>query len=290
MKKPIINSPKVAKLGEPKSLLNTFLNKNKGKWQNRILIGTPMTGLVRSEWVTARYGQTIPTNWSHIESWQWMSSMIPLEYQVPDAENLIAKVCVENKFEWLLFIEHDNILPPGTFVKINHYMIKGDVPIVGGLYFTKSDPPEPMIYREFGKGFYADWKLGDKVWCKGLPFGCTLIHGSIIKALWAEAPEYEVQGVKTRRVFKTPQELVEVGNGRDYFIGSATSDLNFCNEIIQNNIFEKAGWPEYQKKEFPFLVDTSMFIKHIDQNGIQFPPSLPLEFMEGKKPLKDFLT
>lgn len=266
------------------------MNKNKGKWQNRILIGTPMTGLVRSEWVTARYGQTIPTNWSHIESWQWMSSMIPLEYQVPDAENLIAKVCVENKFEWLLFIESDNILPPNTFVKLNQYMIKGDVPVVGGLYFTKSDPPEPMIYREFGKGFYADWKLGEKVWCKGLPFGCTLIHGSIIKALWDEAPEYEVGGVKTRRVFKTPQELLEFGNGRDYFIGSATSDLNFCNEIMQNDIFTKAGWPEYQKKEFPFLVDTSLFVKHIDNSGIQFPTSLPVEFMEGKKQLREFLT
>jgi len=33
----------------------TKLDINKGKWHNRILIATPATGLVRMEWVHARY-------------------------------------------------------------------------------------------------------------------------------------------------------------------------------------------------------------------------------------------
>ena len=33
---------------------------------NRILIGTPVTGLVRVEWMQARYGQVIPVNWSNV--------------------------------------------------------------------------------------------------------------------------------------------------------------------------------------------------------------------------------
>ena len=57
----------------------SILDKNPGRWTNRILIGTPMTGLVRSEWVQARFGQIIPTNWSHIEIIQWMASRIPLQ-------------------------------------------------------------------------------------------------------------------------------------------------------------------------------------------------------------------
>jgi hypothetical protein len=273
-----------------KSAIQTFMDKNPGKMNNRLLIGTPMTGLVRSEWMVARYGQTIPTNWSYIETMQWMSSMIPLEYQVADAENIIAKACVEGNFEWLLFIEHDNVLPPQTFVKLNQYMIKGDVPIVGALYFTKSDPPEPMIYRKPGGGYYADWKLGDKVWCRGLPFGCTLIHGSIIRALWDISPEYEVNGITTRRVFKSPESLFVDPNALDWMIVQGTSDLNFCNQLIEQGIFEKAGWPKYQKKEFPFLVDTSMFVRHIDQNGTQWPTYLPPDFLSGKLTLSDVLT
>lgn len=267
----------------------SFLHKNLGKWNNRLLIGTPMTGLVRSEWVVSRYGQTIPTNWSHVEVMQWMSSHVPLRYQVADAENIIAKAVVENNFEWLLFIESDNVLPPNTFVKLNSYMIKADNPIVGGLYFTKSDPPEPMIYREPGGGYFADWKLGDKVWCRGLPFGCTLIHGSIIRELWKRAPEYMVGNTVTRRVFKHPEDVQIDPNSSDFFITQGTTDLNFCNELIREGVLEAAGWKKHQKMKFPFIVDTSIFVQHIDNDGVKWPVGLPKDFLEGRKTLKECL-
>lgn len=270
--------------------MSNILVENKGKWTNRVLIGTPMTGLVRSEWMCARYGQTIPTNWSHIEVMQWMSSHIPLKYQVADAENIIAKQVVEHNFEWLLFIEHDNVLPPNTFVKMNQYMISGKVPVVGGLYFTKSEPPEPMTYRDFGGGYFADWKLGEKVWVAGLPFGCTLIHGSIIRALWDEAEEIVINGIKTRRVFKHPEDIYLSPDSGDYLLTSGTTDLNFCKEVVDKDIFRKAGWPQYAKKKYPFLVDTTMFVKHIDNDGTQWPTSLPRDFASGKKTLKACLA
>src|SRR5262245_29261399 len=57
-------------LPPPISTSQTILDKNPGKWHNRLVIGTPATGLVRMEWVVGRYGQVIPTNWSHIEIMQ----------------------------------------------------------------------------------------------------------------------------------------------------------------------------------------------------------------------------
>ena len=30
---------------------------------------------------------------------------------------------------------------------MNEYMLKNDTPVVFGLYFTKSDPSEPLVYR-----------------------------------------------------------------------------------------------------------------------------------------------
>ena len=270
---------------------NSFFTRNPGYWNSRLLIGSPMTGLVRSEWVMGRYGQTIPTNWSNAEVVQWMSSYMPLQYQLADAENLIAKTLVEGNWEWLLFIESDNVLPAGTFVKLNEYMIKGDVPVVGGLYFTKSVPPEPMIYRELGKGYYADWKMGEKVWCTGLPFGCTLIHASLIRELWKVSPEYVVNGVTTRRIFKHPDVTVQDPDG--FAVVAGTTDLNFFKEIKEKEIFLKADkgrWKAYAKKANPFLVDTRIFVKHIDMDGVQWPLSLPADFLNGKKKLKDFLT
>jgi hypothetical protein len=260
---------------------------NDKKWKYRLLIGTPMTGTLRSEWVYSRYNQLIPTNWSQVEMRQMMYSHIPLRFQVADAENIIAQFAVEQGFEWLLFIEHDNVLPPNTFVKLNEYMVDGTVPIVGGLYFTKSDPPEPLVYRDFGFGYYRHWKMGDKIWVKGLPFGCTLIHCSIIKALWDESPEYVVeangQRVITRRVFESPNmEWFDMETGM-YKTTAGTSDLQFCERIMKNRIFEKAGWPAYQALDYPFLVDTNIFVKHIDERGVQYPIEVPACYLSEVK-------
>lgn len=266
-----------------------FFNKNPGYWNSRLLIGTPMTGLVRSEWVESRYNQLIPTNWSHAQITQWVNSHIPMRYQVADAENIIAKAFVEGDWEWLLFIECDNVLPPGTLVALNEYMIRKEVPIVGALYFTKSVPPEPMIYRKLGDGYYADWKMGDKVWCSGLPFGCTLIHGSIIRELWKTAPEYKIGEKVYRRVFKAPEQTL-LGEGDGFGVITGTSDLNFCKEIKEKDIFNKAGWPEFANKEHPFLVDTRIFVKHIDNDGVQWPTSLPEKFLNREKTLAQCLS
>lgn len=266
-------------------------NPNKETWTNRILIAVPTTGLVRIEWMMAKYGQIIPTNWSQVEMIQWLNTYAPLEYQLPDAENLIAKKVVEGDYEWFLSLEQDNVIPPDAYIRINEYMTENKVPIVSGLYFTKSQPPEPILYRGRGNGSFRDFKLGDKVWCDGIPFGFTLIHGSIIKALWNESEEYTVNGQVTRKVFELPNFNVgnfgfdkETGVGGRYAYTRGTTDLNFCKRIMKDDIFTKAGWPKYQKMKYPFLVDTNILIQHIDNNGRQYPMGgVPRQYAPDKK-------
>ena len=268
-------------------------NPHKENWTNRILIGLPTTGLVRTEWMMAKYGQVIPTNWSQVEMTQWMSTYAPLEYQLPDAENLMAKEVVEGNFEWFLSIESDNVIPPNTYITLNEYMTEKKVPIISGLYYTKSVPAEPILYRGRGNGSFRDFKLGDKVWCDGIPFGLTLIHGSIIRALWNESEEYKVGDITTRRVFELPSysrknygfdntsSETDIGERSEYTVG--TTDLNFCTRLMRDGIFAKAGWPEYQDMKYPFLVDTNLFVQHIDNAGRMWPlGGVPLK----NKPIK----
>jgi hypothetical protein len=198
---------------------------------------------------------------------------------VEDDHSYIAGSVITHNCSW----EDDNLPPLNALVKLNEYIIKNDTPIISGLYFTKSVPPEPILYRGMGKGYYADWKLGDKVWVDGVPFGFNLIHGSIIKALWKESPEYVVNGTVTRRVFDAPSESYIDPLTGGWMNQAGTSDLAWCARIMKEDIFTKAGWPEYQKKQFPFLVDTSIFVKHIDRTtGMQYPMALPKAFMDGK--------
>ena len=266
------------------------VDKNPGLWTNRLLVATPSTGLVRMEWVLAKYSQVLPTNWSTVEMQQSLNPYVPMEYVLPDAENLIAKEMVEGNYEWMLMIEEDNILPQGAYLKLNEYMTDKKVPIVSGLYFTKSEPPEPIVYRGSGNGAFRDFKLGDKLWADGIPFGFTLIHGSIIRALWNESEEYMVGNQLTRKVFSLPDMNVGApGEGR-FAATRGTTDLAFCKRIMKDKIFEKAGWPKFQKMKYPFLCDTDIFIKHIDRNGQMFPITLPKRYepnaKRGKKTIK----
>ena len=122
----------------------------------------------------------------------------------------------------------------------------------------------------------------------GIPFGCRLEHASLIKAAWEESPEYSVGGEVTRRVFDSPG-MLWYDEEKGGMVGKrGTSDLAWCSRIMEDKLFEKAGWSEYQKKEFPFLVDTTIFVKHIDQNGKIYPISIPKEFLpdEEKKKLE----
>lgn len=257
-------------------------------WQKKLFIFTPTTGLVRAEWVQARYAQIIPTNWSYVEMMQFLSPYVPVHYQLADAENLMAKQVVEGNYEWVLTIEHDNLLPPDAFFRMNQYMQSKEAPMVSGLYFLKSDMTEPLLYRRQGSGPFLDWKLGDKVWVDGIPFGFQLMHASLIKAAWDESEEYQVGGVTTRRVFEQPgSSYFDEAKGGVVNTGG-TTDLNWCKRIKRDNLFEKAGWTEFKDREFPYLVDTNIFVKHIDQNGVVYPINMPARHIpeDGYEPVE----
>lgn len=240
--------------------------------QNRVLVSVPMTGVVRAEWCIARWGQIIPCNWSHSDHISWMNQFTPLGYAVAEARNLAVEQAVRHKFEWLFFIDHDVILPPDCFVKINQYMMSGEYPVVAGLYYAKAHPPEPLVYRGRGNGFYGKWQPGDKVMVDGIPMGCTLIHGKVLQAMYEDAPEYKVSGLRViRKVFDTPFGAYQDPEGKGWNTYGGTEDLAWCNRVMAGKYLAKAGWPKLAKERYPFLIDTSIFCRHITQDGQIYP-------------------
>jgi hypothetical protein len=238
---------------------------------NRILIGTAVTGLIRYEWAVSRYHQTIPVNWAQVEHNEMMNTYYPYRYLVADAQNLIVKLAVEKDFEWLLLWEHDVIPPQDAILKLNKYIVDEQVPVVSGLYYTRGRPSEPLVFRGKGNHIYQKWELGDLVWCDGVPTGFLLIHMGLIREMWEDSPEYLARNIVTRRVFETPrgQWYDEVHNRINTLSG--TSDLHWCNRVIKEKYLEKAGWKKIARKRYPFLVDTNLFCRHINQDGEHFP-------------------
>lgn len=250
----------------------SLMFKPKHLQANRIVIGIPMTGTIRSEWALARYGQVIPCNWSNSDFYHWMNQATPLGYAVAEARNIIVHHFVKSGADWLFFIDSDVILPPDCFVKINQYMMEAKYPVVCGLYFAKCHPPEPLIYRGRGNGHFQKWRMGEKVWVDGIPMGCTLIHKSLLKLMWEDAPEYVAGGnQKVKMVFDTPAGSYFDPEKGGYHGYSGTEDLAWCNRVIGGGYLKKAGWAEVAKKKYPFLVDTSIFCHHITPDGQVYP-------------------
>lgn len=246
-------------------------DSNDPGYVNRIAIGTATTGLVRVEWVRGRYGQVIPVNWAQAVLEEYLNGYYPLRYQVADAQNLIVRHAIEKDFEWLLLWEHDVIPPPDAMMRIDEYMRGEKVPVVSGLYYTRSSPSIPLVFRGRGTSYYDDFKLGDKVWCDGVPTGFLLIHMSILRLLWNDSPEYKAKDKIVRRVFETPRKVWYSPETHHYNTLSGTSDLLWCKRVIEGEYFKKAGWTNYQRKKYPFLVDTNLFCRHINPDGEQFP-------------------
>lgn len=250
--------------------MREIISHNTKKWKNRLLIATPTEGWVRYEWAHARYAQVIPMNW---EAGGFAIAYTTIGYNIDDAYNAICKHAIDKDVDWLITIEDDVILPPDCFSKFYAYQDKGDIPVVSGLYYLKASPTLPLIFRGRGTSAYTGFKVGDKVWCDGLPMGCLMIHMSLVKWMWEHTEEYTaIDGAKLRRVFHTPRKCFldpEVGG---YNTQNGTQDLFFFDRLIENDVFAKCGWKKIAKKEYPLLCDTSIFCRHIDRNsGRQYP-------------------
>lgn len=248
--------------------------RNLGVYNRKLMVGTATLGNVRIEWVSHRKSQVIPINWQGGELIvpYLHPSIHAVGYQIADAQNAIADGFLKANYEWLLLWE-DDVLPPfDATLRLDEHMISGDVAMVAGLYYTKSDPSWPLLFKGRGYGCYLDFKLGDQVWVDGICTGFLLIHSSIIKWFSENSPRYTLpDGKEVSQVFEYPRKGWVDPETNNYFAEMGTSDLHLCNRIMKENVFAKTGWNDLAKKEYPFLVDTRIFCHQINPYGQIFP-------------------
>lgn len=161
-------------------------------------------------------------------------------YEVGDAYNMAVDMVLNHpdlsNWKYILTLEEDNIPPPDGLMKLYESMDTYDV--VGGLYWTKGEGGQPMIYGDPSVqpvNFIPQIPKQDTVQpANGLGMGFNLFKIQMFKDTRLERPW-----------FRTVHEYVQGSGTRLY-----TQDLYF---------YERAG-----KLGYKFACDTRIKVGHYD--------------------------
>ncbi len=139
----------------------------------------PTRGMIHCKVVSAWWSLITPMN-------QKSTKVFAVGMEVGDAYNsMIEQIAVNpelSKWKYILTMEEDNLPPPDGLLKL--YESMNDYDVVGGLYWTKGEHGQPMIYGE-GKDddlHFRPQPPRDEIQrCDGLGMGFTLFKMDIFK-------------------------------------------------------------------------------------------------------------
>src|SRR5208337_1804156 len=120
-----------------------------------LLLGFPCRKdtLVTPEMAIALASQPMPTNMN-------VGYLCLKGKPIEEARDLCAENAIKLGAKYLWFVDDDVIPPPNTVRKlINVLQNHPEVKVCGGIYCTKQDPPQPLVFRGNGVGSYWNWKV-----------------------------------------------------------------------------------------------------------------------------------
>jgi hypothetical protein len=126
----------------------------------------------------------------------------PWGFNVADARNVVIKRAMEEKANYIFFIDDDTVIPRNALVQLFHHLQNNENALLaGGSYYRKYLPLEsvPMLEAEDTTPYAMDGnaKIGEVHHnCLVLPSGCTLIDMKLFDML--EEPYYQAHTVSGR--------------------------------------------------------------------------------------------
>lgn len=194
---------------------NERLDKSKTYQNLSTVIISPIVGDLNPIVVQAWMGLIKPMN-------QQVTNPIFMQgFEVGEAYNNAIKMILEHPvlstFKYVCTIEHDNLPPPDGLMKL--YESIGDYDVVGGLYWTKGEEGQPMIYgnpMELPRNYIPQRPVPETVQpANGLGMGFNLFKLDMFRKMGSE---YYGKWFKTLNDYN-PMTGVQVCTQDLYFYG-----------------------------------------------------------------------
>lgn len=100
------------------------------------------------------------------------------------AKERLAEMALQNNVDWLFFLDDDVVPPPDTIMKmVQLWRSDPKYKIISGVYWSKSDPPVPLIFRGNLQGSFWDWTTQDLIKADGAGAGCLFIDAGLLRKM-----------------------------------------------------------------------------------------------------------
>jgi GT2 family glycosyltransferase len=157
--------------------------------QAHILLGIPFNGLVTPEWACSMMLRGEPISVS-------MTLMPTKNLEVGEARNKIVEEALLLNTRYIWFVDSDTCPPKNAIGALKYIMEQADedVVAVGGIYCTKTEIPEPLVFRGTNQGAFWRWKVGETFEVDAIGTGCLLIKTDVFRDL--PAPWFKTDDVR----------------------------------------------------------------------------------------------
>lgn len=142
-------------------------------------------GLVPIQFLMSHMNWTPPLNVS-------MAYMVKMNMLSSHARQVMTMEAIRSGAEYIFYVDDDTLIPPlGLYTLYNFMEQNPHAGAVSGVYTTRQNPNEPLIYKEHGAGCAWDFEMGPGAKPEvifGAGAGCLLARVSAIKAVMEANP------------------------------------------------------------------------------------------------------
>jgi len=169
-----------------------------------VVIGIPSFGMISTYFLQARVSQQFPLVSSAVDK-------IVLNKPIADARNEIVEYALAQNAQYIFWLDDDVIPPPNSFLRLYNHQKD----IINGVYWSKSSPTMPLLFRGHLEGPYWDWHVGDLIEIDAAGNGLTLVKTDVYRKMQKEigGPWYSVEYGS----FPDTINTLPVGNTEDLY-------------------------------------------------------------------------
>ena len=187
----------------------------------KLIVAFPFSGrYVPPEWALSIAGWKFPHNTS--------CDLVGLKGVKRDvARNTLTKKAITLGAEYLLFVDDDTAPPNNAIISLMSFLdgADDDVAVCAGIYCSKDDPVEPLVYTAPGTGPFWRWKYGEIFPCWGIGTGCMMIRLSCL----TKVPEPWFKDIPSiKEIDESVLTIVGPDTADPFCVGD---DIYFCNKL-----------------------------------------------------------